>query len=90
MLLGAIEWGRAITSPLSKVVLSTEGLTHRLQNIKHEVPAEIGKFDEGLASVVPAELRVLHGYTLTKEITFRDVCQAACFRRIISPSHRQS
>jgi phosphatidylinositol phospholipase C delta len=40
-----------------------------------EVLAEIGSFDERLASVVHAEPRVLHGHTLTKEITFRDVCE---------------
>ncbi|KAF3003101.1 hypothetical protein E8E13_008100 [Curvularia kusanoi] len=42
---------------------------------KPEVLAEIGTFDERLASVIHAEPRVLHGYTLTKEITFRDVCE---------------
>jgi phosphatidylinositol phospholipase C delta len=42
---------------------------------KPEVLAEIGTFDERLASVVHAEPRVLHGYTLTTEITFRDVCE---------------
>jgi hypothetical protein len=42
---------------------------------KPEVLAEIGTFDERMASVVHAEPRVLHGYTLTKEITFRDVCE---------------
>lgn len=42
---------------------------------KPEVLAETGSFDERLASVVHAEPRVLHGHTLTKEITFRDVCE---------------
>ncbi|KAG9197880.1 hypothetical protein G6514_000772 [Epicoccum nigrum] len=42
---------------------------------KPEVLAETGTFDERLASVVHAEPRVLHGHTLTKEITFRDVCE---------------
>ena len=42
---------------------------------KPEVLAEIGTFDERVASIVHAEPRVLHGYTLTKEITFRDVCE---------------
>lgn len=42
---------------------------------KPEVLQEIGTFDERMASVVHAEPKVLHGYTLTKEITFRDVCE---------------
>ncbi|KAJ4330295.1 hypothetical protein N0V87_010121 [Didymella glomerata] len=42
---------------------------------KPEVLAETGTFDERMASVIHAEPRVLHGYTLTKEITFRDVCE---------------
>lgn len=31
---------------------------------------------EKIASIIRPEPRVLHGYTLTKEITFRDVCYA--------------
>lgn len=42
---------------------------------KPEVSAEIGTFDERMASVIHAEPRVLQSYTLTKEITFRDVCE---------------
>lgn len=31
--------------------------------------------DERLSDILVAEPRVLHGYTLTKEVLFRDVCQ---------------
>lgn len=42
---------------------------------KPEVIAESGTFEERVASIITAEPRVLHGFTLTKEITFRDVCE---------------
>ncbi|KAF4339019.1 phospholipase C [Fusarium beomiforme] len=32
-------------------------------------------FDDRLADVIDAEPRVLHGFTLTKEVLFRDVCE---------------
>ncbi|KAH7353373.1 1-phosphatidylinositol-4,5-bisphosphate phosphodiesterase delta-1 [Plectosphaerella cucumerina] len=32
-------------------------------------------YDESVQSIIKAEPRVLHGFTLTKEVLFRDVCQ---------------
>lgn len=58
---------------------------HRERSSAASVPPETDGADESLDMPIPwassstatrAEPRVLHGYTLTKEVPFRDVCQA--------------
>ena len=54
-------------------------------DVKDDDPPKLGSLDESLSlpkpwvsasTAIRAEPRVLHGYTLTKEVSFRDVCIA--------------
>lgn len=46
-----------------------------VMNKFEDVDPEGKTVDERLSDILVAEPRVLHGYTLTKEVLFRDVCQ---------------
>lgn len=46
-----------------------------VMNKLEDVDPEGRTVDERLSDILVAEPRVLHGYTLTKEVLFRDVCQ---------------
>ncbi|KAI3324199.1 PLC-like phosphodiesterase [Xylariaceae sp. AK1471] len=81
----ASKFPRSLTSRLEKTSLGSKLTSKKGGKVTGDIPAEmqVSAFDETASlkkspspRAVAVEPRVLHGYTLTKEVSFRKVCEA--------------